>query len=214
MTSEQVLGHLAYKIANATVNPFPFPHIYVPEIFPWPFYEEIRDQLPELADYKGNVDGKYKSRVFNDAKLPLLDPLRGKDFTNIACHPFRDKISKRFGGSFEAGTDLRLVSDAKDYSIGPHTDAPNKVLSFLFYLPHSNEIGHLGTSIYLPIDQTFRCEGGPHYPYENFVKIATMPYMPNSLFAFFKTNFSFHGVEPITMPVRRDVLLWNLYGKK
>lgn len=215
MSPEQVLGHLAYKIANATINPFPFPHFFIRDVFPDEFYDTLTQFLPNEIEYEG-VEGKYKGRKFNDTtELAMLEPLRGKDFTNIAAHPFRTHIAKRFGGQMKGSTDLRLVLDGEGYSIGPHTDTPAKVLSFLFYLPNPESSLHLydhGTSIYLPIDQTFRCEGGPHYAYENFVKIATMPFIPNSLFGFFKTNFSFHGVEPITIPVRRDVLLWNLYG--
>jgi hypothetical protein len=40
-----------------------------------------------------------------------------------------------------------------------------------------------------------------------------MPYLPNSLFAFVKTPNSFHGVEPISEPIRRDLLLFDLKVK-
>jgi len=39
----------------------------------------------------------------------------------------------------------------------------------------------------------------------------TMPFLPNSLFAFLKTHNSFHGVEPIQETgVRRDLLLYDI----
>jgi hypothetical protein len=60
-------------------------------------------------------------------------------------------------------------------------------------------------------DPAFRCEGGPHYAYDKFDRMLTMPYVPNALFAFMKTPNSFHGVEPIGEPdVRRDLLLYDL----
>lgn len=210
---EDVLGHLAYKIANAVVNPFPMPHIYVENVFPQWFYNQLVHALPIAADYKG-VDGKYKGRIFHDGDLPILEPLRSRNWTDIAAFPFKSHIAKKWGASLKAGTDLRLVLDGENYSIGPHTDAQFKVLSFLFYLPNITTTEDLGTSIYLPKDQNFRCEGGPHYPHEGFVEIYRAPFRQNSLLAFFKTDFSFHGVEPITIPCRRDVLLWNLYGSK
>jgi hypothetical protein len=41
--------------------------------------------------------------------------------------------------------------------------------------------------------------------------MATMPYLPNSLFAFVKTPNSFHGVEPIRETgIRRDLLLYDI----
>lgn len=207
----EVLGHLAYKIANAQIHQFPFPHFFVEEALPWPFYNELQKQLMSPAAYKG-VEGKYKGRKFgNPDDLPLLDVFKTEDFTNIAQFPFRKYIKARCGIDFKQKTDLRLVMDEENYSIGPHTDAPWKILSYLFYLPNDYELREWGTSIYLPRNQEFRCPGGPHHNHSDFVRVATMPFIPNSLFAFFKTDFSFHGVEPITIPCRRDLLLWNLY---
>lgn len=210
-----ILGHMAYKIANATVNPFPMPHIFVEDVFPKDFYRDLYSSLPPEGHY---AEGKasYNGRKFSDPMsdpliAPLLEPLKTKVFAQIAMMPFMEHITKRCTDHARFKTDLRLVLDGKNYAIGPHTDAPNKVLSFLFYLPKDFNNRELGTSLYLPNDLAFRCPGGPHHKYEDFVKIATMPYFPNSLLAFFKTDFGFHGVEPITIPCRRDVLLWNLY---
>jgi hypothetical protein len=49
------------------------------------------------------------------------------------------------------------------------------------------------------------------HPFEHFRRVHTMEYLPNTLFAFMKTNDSFHGVEPITQPdVQRDLLLYDI----
>ncbi|MFP6756765.1 MAG: hypothetical protein VCC99_00895 [Alphaproteobacteria bacterium] len=38
-----------------------------------------------------------------------------------------------------------------------------------------------------------------------------MPYRPNSLFGFLKTDLSFHGVEPIEdEDIARDVILYDI----
>jgi hypothetical protein len=71
---------------------------------------------------------------------------------------------------------------------------------------------HLGTSIYAARDTSFRCEGTHHHSYSGFKRVASMPYVPNALFAFFKTDYSFHGVDPITEgDVERNLLLYNIY---
>jgi hypothetical protein len=210
---EEVLGHLAYKIANAVVNPFPFPHIYVENVFPRKYYDDLLNCLPAAHEYAG-VEGKYKGRIFHEGDLPILEPLRSQNWVDIATFSFKKEIGKKWGTTPRCSTDLRLVLDGENYSIGPHTDARFKILSFLFYLPNLTTTEDLGTSIYLPKQQDFRCEGGPHYRHEDFVEIYRAPFRSNSLLAFFKTDFSFHGVEPITIPCRRDVLLWNLYGSK
>ena len=71
---------------------------------------------------------------------------------------------------------------------------------------------HLGTSIYVPNDPDFRCPGGPHHNRNQFTRLHTNPFAPNSLFAFFKTDNSFHGVEPVGDPdCRRWLLLYDIY---
>jgi hypothetical protein len=105
-----------------------------------------------------------------------------------------------------------LVYDHTNYALGPHTDSPRKALSVLFYLPEDDTRPGLGTSIYVPKDPGFRCEGGPHYPFDGFDRMMTMPYVPNTLFAFLKTPVSFHGVEPVTEPAfHRSLLLYDLH---
>lgn len=211
---EDVLGHMQYTILNTRVSQYPFPHVFVRNVFPQTFYDQIRAALPDLSKY-GDLEGaKYGSRVFNDASDPVFDLFKSANWTNLACKVFKRQIIENLGSEFPASTDLRLVSDAENYKIGPHTDAKHKVLSFLFYLPPDESLAPYGTSIFLPNDPEFRCPGGPHHKFDQFTKIATMPFIPNSLFAFFKTDNSFHGVEPITIPCRRDVLLWNLYTSR
>jgi hypothetical protein len=104
-----------------------------------------------------------------------------------------------------------IVEDHSSYQIGPHTDAAHRLMSLLFYCPDSPNLEHLGTSIYVPKEHGFKCKGGPHYSFAKFDRVTTMPYRPNSLFAFMRTDESFHGVEPITdQDIVRDLLLYDI----
>ena len=49
-----------------------------------------------------------------------------------------------------------------------------------------------------PKDPGFTCPNSIHYPFEDFVKVETAPYKPNSLLAFLRSDVSFHGVEPLS----------------
>jgi len=63
----------------------------------------------------------------------------------------------------------------------------------------------------VPKDRRFTCPGGPHHRFDGFDRMLTMPYLPNSLFAFFKTKNSFHGVEPVNdAGAQRNLLLYDL----
>ena len=209
-----LLGQLAYKLCNAPVLQFPFPHIYVENVFPWAFYDELLANLPPEGDYSAGKSA-YNGRKFADpTQIPVFNALNSEFFNQIAVFPFREHINRRFPGTKHFTSDLRLVRDRQNYAIGPHTDAPWKVLSYLFYLPPDNLLTEHGTSIYIPRDLEFRCPGGPHHKFDSFQRIYTAPFKPNSLLAFFKTDYSFHGVEPIQSPCQRDVLLWNLYSQE
>ena len=228
--------HVLYRIANAPLLGYPFPHYYVSDVFPADFYRELRSRLPELATYKrldetGTVaKGRYQERFvcpvadveeeeFTAAKGSFWSEfnswITGDAFARAMLGKFRAAMVERFGEGVEAAyeTDCRLVRDFTNYAIAPHTDSPRKLVSLLFYLPADDSLSHLGTSIYIPIDRGFRCEGKVHHSFAQFRKAATMPYRANSLFAFFKTDRAFHGVDQIAdAGVARDLLLYNIYA--
>lgn len=208
------LGHLTYKLLGANVKSFPFPHFFATDCFPTDFYDSVQAKLPPDDSYSSGASA-YKGRKFADpASCSAFSFMETEEFVHAAIQPFLPWMQKRFpDGKLNPHTDLRLILDGENYAIGPHTDAPWKVLSYLFYLPADHSLSELGTSIYLPKDRTFRCPGGPHHKFDLFDRIFTAPFIPNSCFAFFKTNYSFHGVEPIQIQCRRNVLLWNLYDR-
>ena len=233
MSSDAEL-QLIYKVANAPVNNWPFPHFYVSDIFPADYYERLQAMLPTgpdamkaLPDVRPVSKDAYRERLvigLSPEALQLLpegqrefwsgmrSTLQGGAFARTMVEKFNLAISERFAGQRVRFYDeTLLVQDTTNYALGPHSDSPRKVITLLFYLPRDDSQRHLGTSIYLPKDRKFRCMGGPHYPREAFDRVATMPFMPNSLFVFLKTNTSFHGVEPVTeADTRRWLLLYDI----
>ena len=230
-------AHVFYKIANAPVLSYPFPHFYVESVFPEAYYAELLDALPPLARYTqigatGTVTaGSYPERFILDPTAlgegapdarhnpwqDVGDWMAGSAFSDLLLGKFEAFATARFG----AGNQLRVTSDARltrdftHYAIGPHTDTPRKLVSLLFYLPADHRLSGLGTSIFEPDDPQFTCDGTRHYGFEGFHKMYTAPFRPNSLFAFFKTDRAFHGVEPIDSgAMERNTLQYNIYLSK
>ncbi len=227
---------LAYNVANAPIRIFPYPHIYVENVFPPNFYAEIQRNIPDPSamipiEQARPVKG-YKERFVLDIAgdqtqtLPATQKTFWKDFSggllsgrfrNLMMQIFGPFLQQRFKGAqgLSFYDEALLVEDITKYALGPHTDSPRKVLTFLFYLPKDDTQSHLGTSIYIARDGTFTCPGGPHYPFDKFLRVTTMPFRPNALFAFVKTETSFHGVEPVTDPdTKRWLLLYDIYVKQ
>ena len=219
-----MIEHVSRKIKEVQLNPDPFSHFYIPDIFPQDFYWEMLDNLPPKDRYSlpQRIVNPGPERLICDADklaLPFWDALTAKflsnDFAQVLIDKFRPDFLNRFGNkNLRFGSDTRLVRDFENYQIKPHTDTPLKAISLLFYLPEEASMEHLGTSVFVPKDQSFRCAGQGRHPFEQFEKVYTAPFLPNSMFGFFKTDYSFHGVEPIKAKnIERNVFLYNLYAE-
>ena len=232
-----VRRHVIYQISHATVRTYPFTHLVVDDVFPPGFYSRIQAFLPDDDGYTPLVDTGRVGRGYSRQRLALFErevrsnrlsadqqefwaetfaALHHVDLGAWMMAKFYDVISARLGlENAAAHTDLKsemfLMRDLETYQLGPHTDSPSKVVSALFYLPRNANRIDLGTSLYAPKDPDFRCEGGPHHPHGMFERITTLPFKPNTLVAFPKTDDCFHGVEPVEGErARRDILLFDL----
>lgn len=209
---EDLQTYVTRRLENSPKLFFPFPHIFCENVFPAQFYNKILNHLAKKSDY--HEEG-FANRTFGDnVDIPGIDFMHSDEFLNSMFFLFRDQAFANYANKetvFEH--DLRLVRDSKNYKIGPHTDKPIKVLSLLFYLPRTSVYRDCGTSLYVPRDPNYRDDSGAHHPFELFKKVWTAPFLPNSCFGFWKTNNSFHGVEPLPFSFRRDVLLYNIYDR-
>ena len=227
--------HVLYQIANARIREFPYPHIYVENVFPEDFYAALRKNWPDASAFvplgdTGRVPkGAYPERFVLPVTAEAIGTLTaerrgfwsefaawfgGQNFCMSMIDKFAPYVRARLGDDMDRcsySADALAVRDLTNYSIGPHTDAPHRLITMLFYCPADDSRAHLGTSIFWPLKADFRCPGGPHYPFSWFKKITTMPYKRNALFAFFKDESSFHGVEPIPDEnCERDLILYDV----
>lgn len=234
-----VAEHVIYKIRNAEMRQHPFPHFYIESIFPDDYYQKLRANWPAIADMTcladtGRVTGnRYRERFIlaleSEAADKLsatqaqfwretADGLLGDEFKLNVISAFEPFFPVRFGAMparLETSAEALVVRDLSNYAITPHTDIPSRLLSLLFYCPKDDSQVHLGTSIYVPKDPSVALDPNLHYSIDLFTRIATMEYKPNSLFAFLRTDYSYHGVEMITAPdVERDLLLYDIRLQK
>jgi len=224
LTADEAMEAAMAAITAAPVATDPTPYWYCEEVFPPAFYEEMLARMPAKSQFTpitdlGWVDGRQTRQAkrgvlpFGDADLDRLPEdlatfwrglaagFRSERFALTMLRKFLPQIGERFGpnvGNVTFSASAMLLADDGGYALGPHTDRPERVLAALFYLPADAARPELGTSLYLPKDPAFACAGGPHHRFEDFVNVATMPYLPNSAFCFFKTRTSFHGVEPVS----------------
>lgn len=220
-TFSSVSERVIYSLSNAPMRSYPYPHFYAEDVFPEGFFAEIRRNLlsdqtfspiEQTGRFKTMSDQKDRYVIpliedqmdaIPDDKRPVWDMvaelLQGEKFGHAMLRKFQSLLQQRFGdevGSQSFSPDVLLIRDHSKYWLGPHSDAPWRVLVVIFYLASDDQNPELGTSVYVPKEPNFKCEGGLHYAFKDFENVYTAPYKPNSAFGFFKTSNSFHGVEP------------------
>lgn len=220
---EEPLPHMLQRLREARLVTEPYAHFYLENVFPDDYYRTLLQHLPAPADYGSSLyhASQRKLEHYRNRRQSNLDadwvaslPPQLQDFwggfnaclfspalAEAALDSFAPVMHEQFGQkeSWPAwSTEAQLACHRAGYFLHPHTDATSKLVVFLLYLASDSNHEHLGTSLYRPKDPGFFCPLDNPHPYENFIRVKRAPYRPNSLFAFFRTDRSFHGVEPLS----------------
>jgi hypothetical protein len=206
----------------------PYRHLYEADVFAPEIYREMLANRPDVSELRqiGEVRGakmkQYPERFaflvgdgYAQLKLPAAKRKFWRKFTDEIC---RGEFARALLAAFKVdrtgmtlGNEIYLVRDVTKYALGPHTDHPSKVVSCIFYLAEDANKPQLGTSVYVPNDPSFTDPKGTHHVRGGFRLHETMPYVPNSMFAFRRTDNSFHGVEPVSG--ERWLLLYDIHKR-
>ena len=227
--------HFSEALAQARVELDPFPHFYLENVFPDDYYQELLRNLPstdvydnlyEVTDLKldhfrhrnqRDMDAGWIDRLPDDLQpfwTSFNDWFLGPDFAQAVLGSFRSQRSTWP----EVSVESQFIRHRAGYFLGPHSDLYTKLVVLLIYLAPDNKAEHLGTSLYRPKDPSFTCPDSKHYPFEDFIRVKTAPYKPNSLLAFMRSDISFHGLEPLSQTdvasEGRDVIQYVLHDKQ
>lgn len=236
------LAHVVARLRTAEVVPEPYPHYYLENVFPDDYYRALLGNLPGSTVYRNLFEvttlklDHFRHRDQRDLsegwteKLP--DDLKdfwdrfnewflGPDLARAVLASFAEQWRARFGGEQSwppVSVESQLIRHRAGYFLGPHSDLHTKLVVLLIYLAPDESAGHLGTSLYRPKDPAFTCPNSTHYPFDEFVRVKTVPYKPNSLLAFTRSDVSFHGVEPLSeqdvTTCGRDLIQYVLYDRQ
>jgi len=225
--SSSVEAHVLARIAAAPVIEDPFPHCIVDGVFPADFYEDLIDRWPEDACFVPLVETGRTGPLYSPARhvvqlteqdLARLDQA-GRAFweCEVAAWLMHPEFLEAVLGKFHVPAvsrvrgDALIVSDRESFAILPHTDAIHRLATLLFYLPEDAAFRRYGTSLYAPLDASFRSFEGLHHPRERFRLAKTAEFLPNRLLMFPKSDRCFHGVEPVDLPgIERRSLIFNV----
>jgi len=207
-STQDVIQHVLERLGVAVTAEEPYRHFYTDQAFPDWYYEMMLAELPSDDFY---TDRTYENRMMISAEAcgTFWRELESWMGTSDICA----LLLKKFDLVGRFGANVRLVRDKSPYKIKVHTDVKSKAVSLLFYLAKNADVPEMGTSVFVPKEQGFSSDGTRRYEFEDFTKVYTAPFLPNTVFGFPRSDVSFHGVEPIDV-AQRDVLLLNIYRAK
>jgi hypothetical protein len=225
-SAQPLARRIAGKIAAAPVEPLPGPYVFIEDLLPDALYADVLTHFNLTAPlFREKVHptgeryfGSYPERMeiglhdLHRQHSPLaafweqiFRALKSEAVFTAILEKFRPGFEARFGK--EAATPalrdriartMLLCHHRPGFHVGPHTDTPRKVLSFLINCAERDGLEHLGTAMYLPKQRGLTNEGTDHYDPALFERIRVVPYRPNSALIFFCEDALFHGVELVT----------------
>src|SRR5271169_3134588 len=236
------LAYVIERLRTSEVTLEPFPHYYLENVFPDEYYQALLSYLPGSNVYQTLFDvsslklDNFRYRDQRDLNEGWTDTLCHElrsfwnDFNDwflssqlaeSVLDSFAEALSARVGEKQSWPTvsvEAQLIRHRAGYFLKPHSDLHTKLVVLLVYLAADDSAAHLGTSLYRPKDPGFGCPNSTHYPFEDFVRVKTVPYKPNSLLGFVRSDVSFHGVEPLSEKdctnCSRDLIQYVVYDKQ
>jgi hypothetical protein len=237
------LAHVVARLHASEVTFEPYPHYYLENVFPDDYYRALLENLPESAVYQNLFEvtdyklDNFRHRDQRDLKVgwteELPDEIKGfwdsfsewflgADLAEAVLDSFAAPLRSKYGEKNqwpEVSVEPQLIRHRAGYFLGPHSDLYTKIAVLLLYLAPDESGAHLGTSLYRPKDPSFTCHDSTHHPFEDFIRVKTAPYKPNSLLAFLRSDISFHGVEPLSEQDvantrGRDLIQYVLHDKQ
>jgi hypothetical protein len=236
------LSHVVNRLSTTEVVWEPYPHYYLENVFPDDYYQALLNRLPESTVYQNLFEvttlklDHFRHRDQRDLNKGWTDSLPnelknfwndfdewflGEELAQAVLKSFAEPLRTRFvERAFPPAVSVesQLIRHRAGYFLGPHSDLHTKLVVLLLYLAPDESAAHLGTSLYRPKDSSFTCPNSTHYPFEDFIKVKTAPYKPNSLLAFVRSDISFHGVEPLSeqdiTACERNLIQYVIYDKE
>lgn len=214
--------NVSYRLQSGPIRTYPFEHFLIEKVFDPETSRRIRKYWPSsecfesIANTKRVSPGSYKQRkiisletlAFSAAKdvhgaefwKGFYGALGGEAFMAEMINWLWPSIKalRQLPEKINLTSEIVLTDDDVGYALSPHTDAPSRLLTLLFFVPLDGESEFAGTSLYVRKDS--RIEGkisAVHQPRDEFDRVFTAPFMPDSALGFVVGPASYHGVEPL-----------------
>jgi len=221
LDAERVRTHLDRVLRCVVVEPEPTPHVVVENVLPDDIYQLLLETMPPPALFSRHDLLKQDFEMDALPTAPRLSHLTwgffdrdivGDIVTPLLVKRFGDAVARHYGGgevtefgrqaaaiehrSFAGRIQLRRPG----YALKPHLDPKRVAITGLFYFAKPGDSEAYGTQLFT-VDRPFvQSEMKTFFPEQYGLRCTvarTVPYRPNTLFAFVNSTAA-HGA---TLPV-------------
>lgn len=222
-STDDIVSGIIDKISQARIDSSPTENIFMEELFPKEVYQQLIENLPpDDVLHPINhpdaltADGRCTRYLLDltEASISRLDTricsfwekmhkvFTAPELSKAVVEKFNLTLRSRFGDDLpELIAVPILYRDHPGYRIGVHPDTASKIATLQFYLPEDDSQRHLGTS--------FHVRNGT-----SFDKVKTNLFLPNSAYAFARTEESWHSVDELSADERiRNTIALTFYIK-
>lgn len=222
-SADELVRGIIEKISQAGIDTSPTENIFMEELFPKEVYHQMLKNLPPDAILNPIIhpdaltaDGKCTRYLLDltEASISKLDTgirsfwekmhqvFTAPELSRAVVEKFNVTLRSRFGNDLpELIAVPILYRDHPGYRIGIHPDTVSKIATLQFYLPEDDTQRHLGTS--------FHVRNG-----SSFEKLKTNLFLPNTAYAFARTEESWHSVDELGAGERiRNTIALTFYIK-
>lgn len=220
---DRVNQYVKEKVEGSVLVTDPFPYLYIQDILPNDFYNYINSIFPEDNYLTSNDEKQYKplTKVLKERRtLAIFN--RSVKYNELNGYPYAKECIelREWFYSFVIpliaeklcielslwDDDIRFVVDTENYLKRPHTDIPNKKFSMILYMSNSES----GTTVLTPKKVGFMDDFGYDHRFDEFNEVFTAQFVPNALFAFKRTDTSFHCVKKLRKGEYRKAIHINV----
>ncbi|CAK6697952.1 hypothetical protein [Synechococcus sp. CBW1107] len=237
-TNLNILDHVLNRIRSTEIKECPFPISIVDNVFPAEYYSRILKNFPSdeqlvslcsTGRASGGPNEKRRVALLSHEHLSRLsshqlafwthlrDWILSSEFASAMLHHFTKYFGPRLhmlsiydDPAESIHGDALLVSDRSGYGIGPRTDAPHRLISFLFYCSVDDKSKHLGTSLYSPRKAGMICSGMLHHPRDESIREELIESVPICLLYFLKLIDLFTELSKIQTRIPTGILLFTI----
>ena len=179
--------HFIYKVSNAPVRTYPFPHMVVPEVIQKQEYQRLMLDVPRRF-------GHRRDEVYGTAVAEELEPIWQRWIEFLESDQVAQLFMDKFGIEGGYTTRFRFHRDQVGFEISPHPDVSSKMVSIMIYFPKGESCPTWGTHICVPKEEGVEFNKG-HHSWDDFKVVETVPFVPSMLFAFPPGENTFHAVK-------------------